>query len=101
MKKNSMLYLVLFVLLGTLLVSACGTTAPGSVEALAGTDAPTQANPASPSPAAELNSAAAEAPTPTRMEVSVEIASLVVKVMDLEKPHHVCLGVDNKLGTDI
>ena len=101
MKKNSMLYLVLFALLGTLLVSACSTTAPESVEALAGTDAPTQANPASPLPAEELNPAAAGSPTPTRMEFSVENASLVVKVMDIEKPHQVYLGVDNNLGTDI
>jgi hypothetical protein len=98
MKKINTLGVVLFVLLGTLLSSACSTAAAKPVEALAGTDAPVAANVPSSVPAAELSPAA---PTPTRMEFSVENARLVVKVMDIEKPHQVYLGVDNNLGTDI
>jgi hypothetical protein len=101
MKKSSVLYIVLFVLLGTMLVSACSTTAPQSVAALAATEEPTGAEPVSPLPAQQLNPVDGGAPTPTRMEFSVENAQLVVKVMDIEKPHQVYLGVDNNLGTDI
>jgi hypothetical protein len=97
MKKVS-LFSLLFVLVGTFLVSACSATAAQPVEALGGTDVPAAANTPLPLSAEELSSGS---PTPSRVEFSVENASLKVKVMEIEKPHQVYLGVDNNLGTDI
>lgn len=98
MKKNSFVWIVLFVLLGALLNSACSATAAQPVQALAGTEAATQVAAQSSLPAEAPDSAA---PTPSRMEFAVENANLVVKIMDIGKPHQVYLGVDNNLGTDI
>ena len=99
MKKINIIGVVLFILLGTLLSSACSSAAAKPVEALAGTEAPVAVN--TPLPAGELSSADVASPTPSRMEFSVQNANFVVKVMDIEKPHQVYLGVDNNLGTDI
>jgi hypothetical protein len=79
MKKVSLLSL-LFVLVGTLLISACSTTAAQPVAALGGTDVPVVANTPLPLSAEELSSGS---PTPSRVEFSVENASLKVKVMDI------------------
>src|SRR5690242_2125238 len=82
MKKNSFVWIVLFVLLGALLNSACSATAAQPVQALAGTEAATQVAAQSSSPAEAPDSAA---PTPSRMEFAVENAKLVVKIMDIGK----------------
>jgi len=105
MKKTSTLVIVLVVLLGTMLVSACGVTAAQPVEALAATDAPVAvvavANTESVPSTDVLSPEEPGVPTPSRIEFSVENASLAVKVTEVEKPHQVYLGVDNTLGTDL
>jgi len=97
MKKISMLKIVLFVLLGTLLVSGCGVKAVEPVVALAATNAQAESNAAAstvapaevdtplPAPApAEVDSA--EAPAPVRMIYSVNNDRFEVKVLGLEWP---------------
>jgi hypothetical protein len=98
MKKIRLLRNVLFVLLGTLLVSACGVRAGEPVMALVANNAPAQ-EVSAPVPAqapAEVNTPlpapveepAAEAPKPTRMIYSVQNEELEVKVLGLEWPTH-------------
>jgi len=101
MKKVSMFSSVLFVVLGTLLVSACGVTAPMPVAALSGTDAPAEVNTPLPLPTEELSPASPETPTPSRMELPVQNATFQVKVLDVKRSHRVDLGIDNNLGTEL
>jgi len=100
MKKVS-IFSVLFVLLGALLLSACGVTEPQSVEALGGTDAPAEVNTQAPLPTEELSPASPGSPTPSRMEFPVQNASFEVKVIDIARSHQVDLGIDNNLGTEL
>jgi hypothetical protein len=97
MKKNSTFRLVLFVLLGTLLVSGCGVRAVEPVLALAPADAPAEINAAVPAEApAEVNTPlaapteqpAAESPAPVRMTYPVKNERLQVQVLGLEWPTH-------------
>jgi len=97
MKKNSTLWSVLFVLLGTLLVSGCGVKAVGPVLALEAANAPADANATLPAvvPAEEVAPLpeTTELPTeessaPVRMIYSVENERLEAKVLGLEWPTH-------------
>jgi hypothetical protein len=105
MKKNRIFLIVLFVLLAPLLASARDATAPQPVAALAATDLPTEVTVPSPTDAPALpmptETIIPATPTPSRMEFSVENASMQVKVLDIERPHQVDLGVDSSLGTDL
>jgi hypothetical protein len=105
MKKNRVPLVILFFLLATLLSSAHDVTAPQPVAALAATDAPTEViellateAPALPTPTENVVPAS---PTPSRMEFSVKNDSMEVKVLGIEKPHQVYLGIDSSSGTDI
>ena len=104
MKKVSILS-VLFVLLGTAVLSGCGVTAPMPVQALAATEAPAVAvavvNTPLPAPTQALNAASPALPTASRMEFPVENANFKVKVLEVEKPFRVYLGKDTYLGTDV
>jgi hypothetical protein len=101
MKKIS---IVLFILLGTLLVSACGAMAAQPVEALAvdtataAIIAPSSTSTDTPMPTETLVPAS---PTASRMEFSVQSASLEIKVLDIDKPYRVHLGWDSYLGKEI
>jgi hypothetical protein len=105
MKKNRIPLFILFFLLATLLASAHDVTASQPVAALAGTDGPTEvitplptSTPTIVMPTATLIPAT---PTPSRMEFSVRNASVEVRVLGIEKPHQVFLGIDSSSGTDI
>jgi len=105
---------LLFILLGTLLVSAYGITAAKLVQALAATNAtaegytplllwtettqvntaaliPTLTNTPSPMPTKTAIPASA---TPSRMEFPVQDASLEIQVIGIKRPYHVYLGDD-------
>ena len=101
MKKVSM-FSILFVLLGTLLLSACSSAEPRPVQALA--DEPTvqvivaPTDTASPLP---TDTSVPASPTASRIEFPVGNASLEVRVLEVEKPYHVNLGWDANLGKDL
>jgi len=105
MKKNSLSLIVMFILVGTLLASAREITAPHPVAALAATDAPTEVIAPLPTEAPALPIATEmivpASPTPSRMEFSVQNASMEVKVLDIEKPHQVYLGFDSNSGSEL
>ena len=97
--------MTLFVLLVPLLASARDGKMPQPVEALAATNTPTQVIvslptdiPSSPIPTETVVPAS---PTPSRMQFSVRNAKWEVKVLDVEKPYRVYLGVDSSSGSDI
>jgi hypothetical protein len=104
MKKSNLLMIVLVVLLGSMLGSACSTAAAEPVQALGATDAPAEvaAPAATEAPlSVPAEAPAAGSPTPSRVEFSVQNASLEVKVLDVEKPYRVNLGMDPYLGTEL
>jgi hypothetical protein len=104
MKKVSIVWIVLFVMVGSLLASACSAAEAQPVQALAATDAPTEivappsTDTALPVPADTL---VPGSPTPSRIEFSVQNASMEVKVLEVEKPYRVHLGIDPNLGTEL
>jgi len=98
MKKHALSLVVMFLLVGTFVVSAREITVPKTVAALVATDPATEVNTivltgdsASPVPAVTLIPAS---PTPSRIEFPVQNANLEVKVVGVEKPHQVFLGTD-------
>lgn len=97
MKRISTVRTLLFVLLGTLLVSACSVAPAEPVKALAANTPTVEANTPLPMPTETLSAS----PTPSRMEFSVQNASLEVKVLDIERPHIVDLGIAANLGTEL
>ena len=106
MKKSSMLFVILVVLLGTLSASACSTVAAEPVQALAATEAPVVivTDPATevvaPS-ALPTDTVVPASPTASRIEFPVSNARLEVKIIDVEKPYRVDLGIDPTLGTPL
>ena len=98
----------MFVLLGTLLISAYGITAAKLVKALAATNATatetTQVNTASPMPTKTATvitpspiptrTAIPASATPSRMEFPVQNVNLAIQVVGLEKPYHIYLSDD-------
>ena len=105
MKKVG-LFSIFFVLLGTLLVSACSGTIAKPVDALAAATATAEGNTPSPMPTETVevstptpSALPTETPipasaTPSRMEFPVQNASLEIKVVNLENPYHVYLSND-------
>jgi hypothetical protein len=104
MKKVSIVWIVLFVMVGSLLVSACSATAAQPVQALAATDASTEVV-APPSTDAVLpettDTLAPASPAVSRIDFAVQNASFEVKVLEVEKPYRVNLGIDPVLGTEL
>lgn len=104
MKKVSIVWIVLFVMVGSWLGSGCSAAAPEPVQALAATDAPTavvvapSTDTALPVPTDTL---VPGSPTPSRIEFPVQNASLEVKILDVEKPYRVHLGIDPYHGTEL
>lgn len=98
MKKNSMFRNVLLILLGTLLVSACGVAEAQPVQALAGTTSTVEANTPVPLPTETLVSTY---PTPSRMELAVQNSSLEVKVLAVETPYIVDLNMAANLSNEL
>lgn len=102
---------ILLILIGTMLVSGCSGAAPQPVAALAAaTDTPQVIAPVVPTeaPAEVIAPAAApteiiapSAPTPTRMQFAVQNDSLEIKVVGIERPHIVDLGIDANLDSQL
>ena len=105
MEKKRILLIIMFVLLATILSSARDVTAPQPVAALAATEVPTEAitplPTESPSLPLPIKTVIPASPTPSRIEFPVKSASLEVKVLGIERPHQVFLGIDSSSGTDI
>jgi len=102
MKKVSILMIVLFVLLWTLIVSACSVAAVKAVEALAVVTATAESNTPIPTetwipstPTSTSIPTATPIPatsTPSRMDFPAENARLQIEVLDIEKPHQIYLN---------
>lgn len=104
MKKINVV--VLFVLLGSSLLSACTAAAAKPVEALAAATATVEVSAPLLIPTAIPTEISAEtnvpaSPTASRIEFPVQNDRLEAKILDVEKPYRVYLGWDSYLGKDI
>ena len=98
MKKVSTFRNILLILLGTLLVSACGVAEAQPVQALAGATSTVEANTPVPLPAEGI---ASLSPTPSRMELAVQNSSLEVRVLAIETPYIVDLNMAANLSNEL
>lgn len=106
MKKNVLILTVVFVLLGSSVLSACTTQAAEPVMALVKTDGTTVANqPAPPTEAVSSEAidvaVAPEAAVPARIESPVGNDKMEVQIIAIHKATSVFLGPDPIQGSDI
>jgi hypothetical protein len=104
MKKVSLLLVVLFILLWTVLVSACSVVAVKAVEALMvstatvaiNTPLPTQTQTSIPATPTATFVPTATPPvvtaTPSRMDLPAENAGLQIEILEIEQPHQIYLS---------
>lgn len=105
MKNNRISLVILLAQLAILLSSAHAMNSPQVFAAPAATNAVTEIitplptnTPDVPMPTETMIPAF---PTPSRIDFAVQNASLQAKIVGVEKPYRIHLGVDSKLGTDI
>ena len=106
MKKVGIVVILLVILFGICLVSACSVAAVKSVEALVAATATLERNPTLPAPTGTRIPATSTpspvptatlvpaTPTPSRMEFPVRNARFQITVVDLEQPHQIYLSDD-------
>ena len=105
MKNNRISLLLLLAQLAILLSSAHAINSPQAFAAPAATNAPPEIIAYVPTNTPDLplptETRIPASPTPSRIEFAVQNASLQAKIVAVEKPYRIHLGVDSKLGTEI